>query len=356
MTDARTPLAVSRDLRLNIHMCSGGPLSVLGIDIGGTTTTVSVTSALDSTPPELVAKRSFSTSTLDGRSGNDPLSVLAEHAQALMHAADPAPLRCAVSCGGPLDSAAGVILSPPNLPGWDRVPIAAELERRLRIPATLMNDADAGVLAEWWFGAARGVHSAVFLTFGSGFGAGIVANGTLVTGSGEAGEIGHVRLERHGPVGFGKAGSVEGFCSGGGIAQTAQSLAREQLQRGRPCAYCASLDSLAEVTAEDAAEAAREGDPVAARVFQIAGESLGRTLALLVDLLAPQRIVLGAIYGRAGDLLEPALSATLEAEAIPRLLSRCAVVGAQLSDQIRYIAPYAVARWAATAAREDHDY
>lgn len=329
----------------NTGMCAQPIFRVLGVDIGGTTTTVSVVASEGDETPEVIGSRSFATERIDGRAGRDPTSVIADAGRALAEELGVRPDACGISCGGPLDSTTGEILAPPNLPGWDRVPIGPALSEAFGAPSTLLNDADAGVLAEWWYGAARGTHSSVFLTFGSGFGAGIIANGTLVTGSGEAGEIGHVRLADHGPVGFGKEGSVEGFCSGGGIAQTAQTLARELLQLGRPCAYCGSPDDLPAVTAADAAAAARDGDPVAQRVFEITGHYLGRTCALLVDLLAPQRIVLGAIYGRSGDLLEAEFRRTLAAEAIPRLLSRCTVVAAELSDRIRYLAPYAVAAW-----------
>lgn len=122
-----------------------------------------------------------------------------------------------ISCGGPLDSRAGIVLSPPNLSGWDAVPAAKILSERTGLPAWLCNDANAGALAEWQYGAGRGCRDLVFLTFGTGLGAGLILGGRLYEGaSGMAGELGHIRLEAHGPVGYGKAGSFEGFCSGGG--------------------------------------------------------------------------------------------------------------------------------------------
>ena len=87
-----------------------------------------------------------------------------------------------VSCGSPLDSEKGMILSPPNLPGWDNVPITAWLSRRYRAPAFLENDAKACALAEWRFGAGQGCRSMVFLTFGTGFGAGLFLDGRLYRG------------------------------------------------------------------------------------------------------------------------------------------------------------------------------
>ena len=143
-----------------------------------------------------------------------------------------------VSCGGPLDSERGVILSPPNLPGWDNIAIVRELTQRFSVPAGLENDANACALAEWRFGAGRGSRNMIFLTFGTGMGAGLILDGRLYRGtSGMAGEIGHVRMERFGPCGYGKAGSFEGFCSGGGIRQIGQTVAREKLQTGQSVGF-----------------------------------------------------------------------------------------------------------------------
>ena len=124
-----------------------------------------------------------------------------------------------ISCGGPLDSRTGVIMSPPNLPGWDNIPIVRILSEEFEVPAAVHNDANACALAEWLFGAGKGTRNMVFMTFGTGLGAGLILDGKLYTGTNDnAGELGHIRLEGFGPVGYGKAGSFEGFCSGSGIA------------------------------------------------------------------------------------------------------------------------------------------
>ena len=125
-----------------------------------------------------------------------------------------------ISCGGPLDEEKGVILSPPNLPDWDRVEIIKDLTALFNVPTKIRNDANACALAEYTFGAGKGCKNMVFLTFGTGMGAGIVTNGKLYGGTnGNAGEIGHIRMAKNGPVGYGKIGSFEGFCSGQGIRQ-----------------------------------------------------------------------------------------------------------------------------------------
>lgn len=137
-----------------------------------------------------------------------------------------------ISCGGPLDAERGIIQTPPNLPLWKDVPICAILEQQFCIPTRLQNDANACALAEWRFGAGRGTKNMMFITFGTGFGAGLILNGQLYSGTnGNAGEIGHIRLAEYGPSGYGKIGSYEGFCSGSGIAQIGQTMVREALQR-----------------------------------------------------------------------------------------------------------------------------
>ena len=140
-----------------------------------------------------------------------------------------------ISCGGPLDEENGLILSPPNLPKWDRVDLFTPLKAAFgNIPVMLQNDANACALAEWQLGAGKGCKNMVFLTFGTGLGAGLILNGELYSGTnGMAGEVGHIRLEEDGPVGYGKEGSFEGFCSGGGIAGLGRNLCRESSQERR---------------------------------------------------------------------------------------------------------------------------
>lgn len=236
-----------------------------------------------------------------------------------------------ISCGGPLDTARGIILSPPNLPtDWHGVAIADVLVSRFGGRAVLMNDANACGLAEWKFGAGRGCSHMIFLTSGTGMGAGLILNGKLYEGAtGDAGEIGHVRLRAEGPVGFGKAGSVEGFTSGGGIARLAEEKLR-RLGRAVP-AWAASTEPL---STKLVAEAARSGDVVALEIMHEAGERLGETLAILVDLFNPERIVLGGFFPLCRSLLMPALQAALAREALPVPASRSEIVPAELGETI----------------------
>ncbi len=240
-----------------------------------------------------------------------------------------------IVCGGPLDEGAGLVLSPPNLPRWDRIDVRAPFAERFRVPVQLMNDANAGVMAEWMWGAARGATDAAFLTMGTGLGAGLILDGRLHRGaSGLAGEIGHWRLAESGPHGYGKDGSFEGFCSGAGIGKWAQQTAAQSLQHGTPSELAPDWFDLADVTAQQLAKAADGGDAVALRLWSDVGRKLGTGLSLLVDVLNPDIIVVGGIYFRQHDRLEPSMLEELRREALPESLASCRIVPSELGEAI----------------------
>jgi glucokinase len=249
-----------------------------------------------------------------------------------------------ISCGGPLSSKRGLILSPPNLPGWDNIPIVQMAENRFKRRVLMQNDANACAVAEWKYGAGQGYNSMIFLTFGTGMGAGLILDGKLYSGISDlAGEVGHMRLSDMGPVGFGKAGSFEGYCSGGGIAQLGQIKAREKLQIGQKVSYCEDLSKLKDVTAKSIADAAFKGDEVAIEVYRLCAHFLGKALAQLIDILNPELIVLGSIYGRAKTLLEPVMLEVIRQEALPDSYDACKIVPAGLSENIGDIAALSLA-------------
>lgn len=233
-----------------------------------------------------------------------------------------------ISCGGPLDAKRGIIQSPPNLPGWDDIAITQLVTRRFGGRAVLMNDANACALAEWRFGAGRECRNMIFLTFGTGMGAGLILNGRLYEGTcGNAGEIGHVRLAEEGPLGFGKTGSVEGFCSGGGIARLAPQMAGAS---GVP----ESWSDQGQITTRRLALAANAGDKAARKIFEVSGRNLGRTLAVLVDLLNPERIIIGGVFPRSEQLLRPSMEAELALESLAASVACCQIMPAKLGETI----------------------
>jgi glucokinase len=215
----------------------------------------------------------------------------------------------------------------------------------------LENDANAGALAEHRFGAGKGAANIVFLTMGTGFGAGIIIDGRIYQGTnGNAGEIGHVRLTPNGPVGYHKAGSTEGWVSGGGLAQwaaTAISAARESGEQS----LLLNLPPNQPVTARDVGLAAEKGDPLACHIVTRLGEKLGFALAILVDILNPERIVIGGLAMRLGEgLFEPARR-TLAEEALPHSVAVCEIVPAALGESIGDVAALCIAVNAAVHAR-----
>lgn len=241
--------------------------------------------------------------------------------------------RAGVSCGGPLSADRKRICSPPNLSGWDDVPVIKYLEEKLSVPVSMENDADACALAEWRYGAGKGCGNMIFLTFGTGLGAGLILDGRLYRGAGGmAGEVGHIRLAPDGPEGYGKRGSFEGFCSGGGIGRLARQYVEEEKKRGRTPLF--AQDEQAVITAKTVAEAARSGDSDAVEIFKISGKSFGRGLSILIDLLNPERIVVGSIYARAGELLKEAMQEEIEKEALLQSRCTCLITPAQLGEQI----------------------
>jgi glucokinase len=249
-----------------------------------------------------------------------------------------------ISCGGPLSSKKGIILSPPNLPGWDNIQIVEMAEKRFGIKAILQNDANACAVAEWKYGAGQGFNNLIFLTFGTGMGAGMILNGNLYPGASDlAGEVGHIRLADIGPVGFGKAGSFEGFCSGGGISQLAQIKVREKLQMGQDVSFCHQITDLPEITAKTVAEAAYRGDETALEIFKICGEYLGRGIAILIDIINPELIILGSIYVRAQSLLDPYMMKLIKQEALADAQKNCKIVSSGLKENIGDIAALSLA-------------
>ena len=294
---------------------------LLGFDIGGTKCAVILGHA-DGDGIVIAKRIAFSTPA-------GPTAALARMesaAKELLDQGGAKPQAIGISCGGPLDSRRGLIFSPPNLPGWDQVPVTDYFSKAFGLPAFLQNDANACAHAEWKWGAGKGVNSMVFLTFGTGLGAGVILDGRLYSGFNDmAGEVGHIRLAEDGPVGYSKAGSFEGFCSGAGMVSLARQLGLEVRD------------------ARQVFEAAMAGNPAALKVVETTGKYLGRGLAMLVDLLNPERIVIGSIFVRQRDQLWPIAEKVLRAEALPRSLEACRVVPAALGEQIGDYAALSIA-------------
>ena len=312
----------------------------LGIDIGGTKCAV----VLGDDQFNIYKKIKFNTRAQE-RIWQDVVeefflhvdSILRDHPEHEIHG-------IGISCGGPLDSGKGIICSPPNLPGWDNVPIVRLFSERYNIHAAVQNDANACALAEWLMGAGKGATNMIFLTFGTGMGAGLILNGKLYSGTNDlGGEAGHIRLAANGPVGFGKEGSFEGFCSGGGIAQLAKTIVSEKLEQGIHVEFCPDENCIDGLDAKIVAEAATNGDKTALEIIGLSATYLGKGLSILIDFLNPECIVIGSIYARNVQLFKPAVELALKEEAIPAALEVCTIKPAALGDSIGDYAALCVA-------------
>ena len=249
-----------------------------------------------------------------------------------------------ISCGGPLSYEKGLIMSPPNLPGWDDVKIVEYLKEKYSVNVYLENDANACAVAEWKYGAGCGFQNMIFMTFGTGLGAGLVLDGKLYRGANDmAGEAGHIRLDAFGPVGYGKAGSFEGFCSGGGIAQLGKIYAQEKLQMGKSVSFCKNYSELDTITAKSIAECANNGQEDAIEIYNTCGSMLGKGLSILIDILNPEIIVLGSIFQRSENLIRPKMQEVLKKECLRYSLDACTVVPAKLGDNIGDYAALSIA-------------
>lgn len=314
--------------------------NIIGVDVGGTKCAVTY-GQKEGAELHIREKIRFATTGVDETIANIRCAVDEVMRKNGLTADNTAAIG--ISCGGPLDSRTGVVMSPPNLPGWDNIPIVRLLSDRFGIRTGIHNDANACALAEWKFGAGIGARNMAFLTFGTGLGAGLILDGKLYAGTNDnAGELGHIRLSDFGPVGYGKCGSFEGFASGGGIAQLARFKVSEKHQMGERVSWCAP-GQLDEITAHNVAVAAADGDELALEIYRISATYLGRGLAMVIDLINPEVIVIGGIYTRNREMMEPFVLREIEREALSHARRVCSIRPAALGEQIGDYAALSVA-------------
>jgi glucokinase len=243
------------------------------------------------------------------------------------------------SCPGPMSSHEGRFLDPPNMPRWHGFQLLEHVRDRVLQPVAMMNDANACALAEWHWGAGRGTATMIFMTMSTGMGAGLMINGQLHQGPDDlAGEIGHLRLDPDGPVGFGKRGSVEGYLSGPGLVQLGEAETRAAGQVGEP-----TVLPVTGLTSEVLCAAAADGDDAALRAVRRSADALGRLCALLTDLLNPDVIVLGTIGTAYQSLFIPQATRVLEREALSRSAARVRIVPSALGEKRSSLSAVAVA-------------
>lgn len=310
----------------------------LGIDIGGTKCAVVLGKGEipDNISDFIIDKIKFPTNV--NRGYNEITKEILSKADELLernNVKNTELIGVGISCGGPLNSKKGVIMCPPNLPDWDNVPIVNIVSEHFGVKAILHNDANACAVAEWRFGAGRGYQNLVFLTFGTGMGAGLILDGKLYTGTNDgAGEVGHIRLSEDGPEGYGKKGSFEGFCSGGGIKKLAELTAIEYLRENKKSSLFKSEADFSNLTAANIAKAMYEGDEFATAVYKKCAEYLGRGLSVIIDIINPEAIVIGSIFERNEEFFQSEIKEIIENEALTDNVKNCKILSAELGESI----------------------
>ncbi len=296
---------------------------VLGFDIGGTKTAL----ILGDTQGQILRRVEIPTPAAEPF---DPaMAMINAAAQDLLVECRAeglgVPEAVSVSVGGPLDIERGILFSPPHLAAWGEAPLKQRLGEEFGLPVYVEHDGNAGALAEFTFGAGKGSRNMIFLTVGTGLGAGLIIDGKIFHGSSDmAGEVGHMRIAEDGPMEYGKAGSWEGYCSGSGLVKLAH-----RMQPGR---WSKSL-----ITRE-IVRAALDGDPDARAVVAECGRWFGRGLAVLVDLFNPDVIVAGTLGVVLGNLLLEPARAEMDREALPRAAVVCRLVPAGLGSRLGDVA------------------
>ncbi|MCD7779949.1 MAG: ROK family protein [Candidatus Gastranaerophilales bacterium] len=230
---------------------------------------------------------------------------------------------------GQIDCDNGIVRLAPNIPGWVNIPIADIVSKEFDIPVKVDNDVRCAALAELNYGAGKGSKNMICITVGTGIGSGLIINGKLVRGaSNAAGEIGHIKLQiDNGPIcGCGDTGCLEAFASGPAIV----AMAEEYIKGGKSTKYRELANP--EITPYIVAEAAKQGDVVAKKIFEIIGNYIGIGLSSVVNLLNPEKIVIGGGVADAGDLLFIPIKNALKKRAMPIQGAAVEVVHAELGN------------------------
>jgi glucokinase len=299
---------------------------IIGVDLGGTNIVVGTLSvdgsreyAMGSQPtrPELGADAVA-----------DRIAEMVDESIAATSAATGATRADFVGVGigspGPLDRESGIVIFTPNL-GWRDYGLRDAVAERVRLPATLDNDANCATVGEWWRGAARGARHVIGVTIGTGIGGGLIVGGELYHGASDvAGEIGHTTIDSTGRrCKCGNYGCLEAYASGPAIAERA----REALDDAETSLLRELVDhDLSRLTARVVYEASKRGDLVAREVVRDTARFLGAGLANLLNIFNPDVVVLAGGVTDAGDALFEPLRGEVRRRAFRPAVEACRIV------------------------------
>jgi glucokinase len=297
----------------------------LAVDLGGT----NLRCALITDDGQVLFEADESTQAQQG-----PAAVVRRIARIIEHVAvetEAAPdVAVGVAAPGPLDPHRGLVLTTPNLPGWQDVPLRQQLAKLTGRTVHLGNDANAAALGEFYFGAGRAVRHLVYLGIGTGVGGGVVSDGRLIDGvNGMGGELGHVTVNLTGPrCSCGSVGCIEAYCSGWALARDAQALVGAG--RGRGILRAAGSG---DVDARAVGNAARAGDPEAAALIELAGAALGAGIGGFINTFNPELVVLGGGVMRLGETFFEAAAQAARTFAFEALMRNTAIVPSELGSR-----------------------
>lgn len=243
-----------------------------------------------------------------------------------------------ISCGGPLDARRGILTGPLHLPGWVDVPIVEQARQSFGVPAILENDATAGAMGEYRYGAARGAETMIYMTISTGIGGGAVINGRLHRGAaGNGGEFGHILVRPDGRECMcGRRGCLEGYASGTSIAFRATEAVAD---RGAS----SSLAALERIRAENVVAAAAAGDALATEIWHETLDVLSIAITDLVNVIEPDVVVLGGGVTRSGDALLDPIRVRVAQDAMGPAAGAARITLAGLGDEVCVAGAAAVA-------------
>jgi len=304
------------------------PDMALAVDIGGTRTRA----ALVRDDGRIVARTSILTQPRQGMDAG--LQRMAAAMRQVM-GDTPASAIAGIGMGAPstTDPVRGIVYTPANLPGWDEIPLKSYFEKAFGIATYAGNDANLAALGEQRFGAGQGCSDMIYITISTGIGGGIVSGGKLLVGAdGFAGEVGHMTIDVNGPrCNCGNIGCLEVMASGPSMARDA----RAAITAGERSLILSLADGKPEaIAAEHIAQAAAQGDALAARIIARAGGYIGVGIRNLIHLFNPRLFVLGGGVTNIGEPLFAAIQRTVDAGPFAIMRRDLRIVRAQLGDDV----------------------
>jgi glucokinase len=296
---------------------------VVGIDLGAT----KIALGLIDPRNHIIAYRRIPTNVAEG-----PEAAVERIAKSMAELSDELPTgqkiaAVGICSPGPLDNETGMLLDPPNLTGWRNVPLWQMLTNRLNLPVVLEHDAKVAALGEFYYGSGRGERSIVYIVVGTGVGAAFILEGQLYRGMhNSAGEVGGLTIDRYAEqygnlCGSGIRGCVQGYTCGPALAYHYQRFRKQ-----------AGQNDAQSITGEQVAQLATQGDEVALRVMNQAGEALGVMVATLAMTLDIELYVIGGSVVKAGDLLLKPARQTVPFYAFQSIGAHVRIVPAELGD------------------------